>query len=232
MQLPLIADEPPARSRVKPTTQEYEALARVRLSQNFILRDFLFSTDCATRGFRNFPDDPEAVICAGKALCEKVLEPFLAKWGRFAITFGYQSREGVEFKWSKAMREAKGHNSNPHQWDRKTWGDQVYCRVDILPFCVEDGLIDKHTVGQWMMQNLDIDLLMQWRKSNGYCISISPRPRRVWFIWGNAQLGEPRREMFMGADYWQRIYPTLPEPERPKFAPSHTEGRITWRGQY
>ena len=220
------------RQKPMPTAAEYESLARVRLSQNFILRDFLFSTECAARGLTNFPEDPEHVVMAGKALCEKVLEPVLAKWGRFAITFGYQSREGVEFKWSKAMREAKGRNSNPHQWDRKTWGDEIYARIDITPYCVQDGLVDKHTVGEWLMHNLDIDLLMQWRKSNGYCISISPKPRRVWFIWGDPQKGEPRREVFMGAHYWNRIFPTLPQDQRPKFSPSATGGRITWRGRF
>ncbi len=102
--------------------------------------------------------------------------------------------------------------------------------VDILPFCVEDGEVSKHEFGHWLMHNLDIDLLMQWRRSNVFCITISPRPRRVWIGWGSSKLGEPRREMFMGAHYWNRIYPTLPKHDRPKFAPSCTGGSLQWRG--
>lgn len=208
------------------TPREYEALARVRLSQNFILRDFLFSTDAAANGLNNFPEDPDMVVRAGKALCEKVLEPVLARWGRFAITFAYQSREALELRWPKEKRETKGRNSNPHQWDRKSWGEDVYARLDILPFCVEDGLIDRHEFGHWLMHNLDIDLLMQWSRSNVYCISISPKPRRIWLAWG--ELDAPRCTVFMGTDYWHRVYPTLPEDERPKFAPSQTGGRMFW----
>ncbi len=225
-QMPLIPELYQAKHLAIPSAREYEALAKVRLSQNFILRDFLFSTDAVSRGHSNFPEDPDMVIKAGKALCEQVLEPILAQFGKFAITFGYQSRQGVEFSWSKEKREAKGHNSNPHMWDRKSWGEQVYCRVDILPFCVEDGLIDRHEFGHWLMHNLDIDLLMQWTSSNCYCISINPKPRRIWLEWG--ELGQPRCTYYMGSEYWQRVYPNLPAHEQPKYAPSHTGGRMFW----
>ena len=131
-QMPLIPDEskrwvisPPK----VPSLREYEALGKVRLSTNFIMRDFLFSSDAAARGINNFPEDPEMVIRAGKALCEKVLEPVLERWGRFAITFAYQSRAALEHSWPKEKRETKARNSNPHHYDRKSWGDEVYCRV-------------------------------------------------------------------------------------------------------
>lgn len=202
----------------------YEALSRVRLSKNFILRDFLFSKSSSSVGITNFPEHPDLVIAAGKALCERLLEPILQQFGRFAITFGYQSREGIE-----ADDPALGATSScPHNWDRKSWGNEVYARVDILPFCVEDGEVSKHEFAQWLMQNLDVDLLMQWTRSNVFCLTISPKPRRVWIEWGNPANGEPRQTRFMGADYWQNIYPNLPDAERPKFGPSCTKGSIRW----
>lgn len=200
----------------------------VRLSKNFILRDLLFSTESAARGLTNYPEDTEQVIKSGKALCKKVLEPVLAHWGQFAICFGYQSREGIEYGLSKARREANPRSSNPHNFDRGTFGKKVFARVDILPFCVEDGDVSKMEFGHWLMHHLDIDLLMSWRRSNVFCITISPKPRRVWMGWGNPKLGEPKQEVFMGADYWQRVYPYLPEQERPKYGPSHTQGRMQW----
>lgn len=230
-QRPLFSEMYADKPRAKCSPIRFEKLARVRVSKNFILRDFLFSTECAARGLSNFPEDPDAVIRAAKALCEKVLEPVLAKWGQFAITFGYQSRELIDYGLSKAKREEDPHSSNPHQWDRKSWGDKVYARIDILPYCVEDGLVTKHEFGHWLMHNLDIDLLMQWRRSNVFCITISPRPRRVWLGWGSSKLGEPKQEIFIGAAYWQRIYPTLPKHDRPKFAPSCTGGSVQWRQQ-
>ena len=228
--MPMILGVFEEKRRGKPSPLKYEALSRVRLSKNFILREFLFSTECAALGLTNFPEDTDMVIRAGQALCEKVLEPVLAKWGRFILTFGYQSREGIEYGMSKAKREANLRSSNPHQWDRGTFGKELYARVDILPFCVEDGEATKHEFGHWLMHNADIDLCMCWTRSNVFCITISPKPRRVWLQWGNPKLGEPKQEVFMGADYWQRIYPTLPKHERPKFAPSCTGGSLQWRG--
>lgn len=203
----------------------------MRLSKNFILRDFLFSTESASLGLSNYPERPELVIAAGRALCESILEPVLKRFGNFAITFGHQCRQAIE-SGKLRSRQSNPYSSNPHQWDRRTFGDSVYARVDILPFAVEDGLVDKHSYGHWLMHELDIDLLMSWKRSNVFCISISPYPRRVWFEWGRPKLGEPMREMFMGAEYWQEVYPTLSEQERPKFAPSSTEGRMSWQGRY
>jgi hypothetical protein len=228
-QLVLFETPPPKKQRVRPTPEELETLALTRLSKNFLLRDFLFSTECAALGLSNFPDDVDMVIRAGKALCERVLEPILEHFGQFSIIFGYQCRAGIEAEWSAKKRAENPRSSSPHQWDRKTWGEEVYARVDILPFCVEDGEVSKQAFGHWLMHNLDIDLLMQWRRANIVCITISPHPRRVWLEWGNPALGQPKQTMFMGADYWQRIYPTLPENERPKFAPSCTGGRMQWR---
>ena len=227
-QHPLFPLQFPAKQGTNITLKEYEALARVRLSQNFILRDFLLSTDAAAHGLSNFPDDPDMVVRAGKELCEKVLEPVLAKWGRFAITFGYQSREALEFKWPQEKRQTKGRNSNPHHWDRGSFGDGIYARLDILPYCVEDGLVDRYEFGQWMMHNLDIDLLQQFSRGSVYCVSISPKPRRIWLEWGSVEDDAPRCTTFMGTDYWQQVYPNLSEDQRPKYGPSCTGGRMFW----
>lgn len=213
----------------KPLAREYEALARTRLSKNFILRDFLFSTEAAAQGLSNFPEHPELVIAAGGTLCQQVLEPVLAQFGRFAIVFGYQCRQAVEARMPKSRR-SNLRSSNPHQYDRQTFGDNVYARVDILPFCVEDRAVGRQEFGQWLMMNLDIDLLMQWTGRNVFCITISPEPRRVWIEWGNPKHGGQRQQVLMGADYWQEIYPHLPESKRPRFAPSCTGGSLQWRG--
>lgn len=210
---------------IKALKEAYEGLSRIRLSKNFILRDFLFSTASSSLRVTNYPEHPELVIAAGKALCDQLLEPILQRFGRFAITFGYQSREGAEADDPTLSPTA----SCPHVWDRKSWGDEVYARVDILPFCVEDGDISKEAFARWIMHNLDVDLLMQWTRSNVFCLTISPRPRRVWLEWGNPSLGQPRQTRYMGAHYWQRVYPYLPEEERPKFGPSCTGGSIRWR---
>lgn len=205
-----------------------DALARTRLSQHFILRDFLFSSHAAARGASNLPEDVEKVLNAGRDLCARILEPIRAEFGPFAITFGYLARNVLEADWSRSDRRNRRTSSNPHQWDRGTFGSKSYARVDLMPFCVEDGAVAKSLFGHWVMHNLDVDLLMQWTRSNVFCLTIAPEPRRVWIEWGRPSRGEPRRRIFMGTQYWQAIYPTLPNESRPRYAPSHTAGRIQW----
>lgn len=212
--------------------ERYEKLSLTRLSKNFILRDFMFSTEAAVAGHSNFPsDNVEQVIASGKALCDRLLEPVLEQFGRFAITFGYQCRETMERTWSEAERMEKAHSSTPHHWDRFTHGDSIYARVDILPFCVEDGQVSKYDYAKWCMMNLDIDLFMTWRKANIFCITISDyKPRRVWLEWvpmGQGENGSNKIE-HMGRDYWENQYPLLAPEERPRFHPSATNGHMGW----
>lgn len=212
-------------------SSSFDKLTRTRLSKNFILRDFMFCTASAAHGLSNFPEHPDAVIVAGRALCERLLEPVLAQFGRFAITYGYQSRESMDADLARTAKLASPNSSNPHHWDRQTFGNAVYARVDIWPFCVEDGDVCKMAFGHWLMHNLDLDLCMTWTRSNVFCLTISPVPRRCWVEWGRPSLGEPKQQIFMGAQYWRDVYPTLPDCERPKFGPSCTGGAMQWRSQ-
>lgn len=208
--------------------EELDAFSKIRLSRHFLMRDFLYSSSATVRGIANTPEDPEMTVRAGKALCERVLEPLLTRFGPLAITFGYQCRQALDCYLPASARKLGPTSSNPHQWDRGTFGDAIYARVDVLPYAVEDGEVSRDEVGRWMMYELDIDLLMQWSRSNVFCITIGPKPRRVWLQWGDASLGEMRRTVFMGADFWQWTYPTLPAEMRPRFGPSHTGGSIRW----
>ena len=205
-----------------------DELSRVRLSSNFLLRDFLYSAWSSVSGHSNLPDDCDAVSRAGRALCERVLEPVLAKFGRFAITYGYQGPSVARL--SSADRSRYSNSDGVlHQWDRVTrFGDAVYARVDILPFCVEDGQISKEDFGRWVMMNLNVDLLTEWTSSNVFCITICPAPRRVWQRWGRPSCDEPLRTVLMGAHYWQKVFPILDSCARPKFYPSFTGGSSSW----
>ena len=197
--------------------KKYAELSRTRLSPNFILRDFLFSTDAAAAGHSNFPsDDADLVVKSGKQLCGQVLEPILAKFGRFAITFGYQARSMLDSPAQQADPKYDRESSQPHQWDRDTQGSDVYAHVDILPYCVEDRMVTKQEFAHWCMMNLDIDLLMQFPDSNVYCTTISPKPRRYWWEWTHRENGGTKI-VHMGKSYWENEYPNLPLERQPKF---------------
>lgn len=102
------------------SVKSLENLGRVRLSKNFFMRDFLYSEIANFYGVQNFPDDPDLAIAAGTRLCEELLEPLQARFGRTSIRSAYRSCAVNE------LGNAKGHNcaSNTanyagHIWDRR-----------------------------------------------------------------------------------------------------------------
>ena len=97
-----------------------ETLGRVRLSKHFTMREFLHSEIAALNGLANVPDDPDMAIAAGTRLCEDLLEPINARWGRVIVRSGYRApavnalgnREG----WSCATN---ARTAGCHIWDRR-----------------------------------------------------------------------------------------------------------------
>lgn len=96
-----------------------EELGRVRLSPSFFMRDFLHSEIAELHGLANIPDDPELAIAAGRRLCEELLEPLNATFGRLAIRSAFRSAEinalGNRLRLNCASNRA---NYAGHIWDR------------------------------------------------------------------------------------------------------------------
>jgi hypothetical protein len=69
-----------------------EDLGRVRLSQSFFMRDFLYSEIANLHGLANLPDEPDLAVETGRALCQNLLEPLQATFGRLAIRSAYRGR--------------------------------------------------------------------------------------------------------------------------------------------
>lgn len=95
-----------------------DAFGRERLSPNFFMREFLHSEIAAWHGLRNFPEHPEVALAVGKKLCQELLEPLQATFGRIHIRSGYRSpavnRFGNENDLNCATNEK---NYAGHIWD-------------------------------------------------------------------------------------------------------------------
>lgn len=94
-----------------------EDLGRVRLSENFFMRDMLYSEIANHYGIPNIPDDPDLAIAAGTRLCEDLLEPIWARLGRISIRSAFRScavNEAGIGKHNCARNEA---NYAGHIWD-------------------------------------------------------------------------------------------------------------------
>lgn len=95
-----------------------EDLGRVRLSSNFFMRDFLHSEIAAWHGLRNIPDYPEQAIYAGSQLCEQLLEPLQATFGRVHIRSGYRAPAVNEFGNANDLNCASNADNHAgHIWD-------------------------------------------------------------------------------------------------------------------
>ena len=100
------------------SVKSLENFGRIRLSRTFFMRDFLYSDIAAIHGLPNIPNDPDLAIAAGKYLCEELLEPLQARFGRLAIRSSYRSPAVNDFgnknKLNCASNEA---NAAGHIWD-------------------------------------------------------------------------------------------------------------------
>jgi hypothetical protein len=99
-----------------------EDFGRIRLSESFFMRDFLYSEISQIEGILNIPDDPELAILAGTQLCENVLEPIQARFGRISIRSGYRScavnAKGAENR-NQYNCSRNETNYARHIWDRR-----------------------------------------------------------------------------------------------------------------
>ena len=100
------------------SVSKLEEFGRVRLSRNFFMRDFLYSEIANLHGMPNIPENPDVAVAAGTRLCEELLEPLTATFGRIAVRSAYRSPTvnafGNKNKLNCASNEA---NYASHIWD-------------------------------------------------------------------------------------------------------------------
>jgi hypothetical protein len=94
-----------------------EDFSRIRLSPTFFMRDFLYSEIAGFHGIPNLPDDPDLAIAAGRQLCETLLEPLQATFGRLGIRSGFRSRRVTEFGHRRRECGSVKVNTAYHVWD-------------------------------------------------------------------------------------------------------------------
>lgn len=105
--------------RTPKSVDALEKLGMVRLSHSFYMREFLYSETANFHGIQNIPDNPDLAIEVGKKLCEKLLEPLNATFGRVAIRSSFRSCEVNKFCNEHGYKCANNEaNYAGHIWDR------------------------------------------------------------------------------------------------------------------
>jgi len=101
-------------------------LGRMRLSDNFFMREMLYSDVGNFYRIPNIPDDPELAVAAGSRLCELVLEPLRRRFGQVCVRSAYRSstlnaycHERYQAGESASWCVDNESNYAEHIWDRR-----------------------------------------------------------------------------------------------------------------
>lgn len=206
-----------------------KSFLRVRLSQNFIMQDFMKGVTFQQGEVSGYPkDNHEHILASGRALAS-VCEAIEQQFGRLTITYGYKTNEIA------CKQFPNGRDSDPHQWDKGTkFKGQIFARMDVMVYAVEDGRCTKHDVAQWLIKNTMVDLVMTFPSSNVLCITVAPRARRVYKEWTYKGQGTNNSNAIthIGELYWQTQYNTIEDWLQPVGAPSCSGGQMNWWGKF
>lgn len=166
----------------KPRSMEaLEDFGRVRLSQNFFMRDFLYSEIAGFHGIPNLPDDPDLAISVGRKLCETLLEPLQAAFGRLAIRSGFRSRRVTEY--GQRRRECGGLKVNAayHVWDLRDADGCVGAGASVVVPWFADRYAagaDWRAMAWWVHDHLPYAHLQFFPKLAAFNIQWHERPAR------------------------------------------------------
>lgn len=159
-----------------------ETFGRKRLSRSFFMRDFLYSEIAAFHGIPNISDDPDLVIAAGRRLCEELLEPLQATFGRIAIRSAYRSEAVNGFGQANGLNCASNEsNYAAHIWDRR----DAEGRMGAMACIVVPWFADRYEAGAdwrelawWIHDHLPYSTLCFYPKRAAFNIGWREEPER------------------------------------------------------
>lgn len=166
----------------KKTISALEDLGRVRLSKSFFMRDFLYSEISNLYGIQNIPEDLDLAITVGKRLCEDLLEPLQATFGRIAIRSAYRSQAVNAYgNMHKLNCASNASNYARHIWDhRDADGCMGAMACIVVPWFAdryEEGA-DWRSLAWWIHDHLPYGSLYFFHKLAAFNIGWHERPKR------------------------------------------------------
>jgi hypothetical protein len=164
------------------TVRAAEEFSRIRLSHSFFMRDFLFSEIAAIERMSNLPDDPDLAVAAGRALCENLLEPLQATFGRLAIRSAYRSPEVNAFGCRNRLSCASNEkNLARHIWDRRSGHGMGALTSIVVPWLVDrmNSETGWQAMAWWIHDNLPYSELQFFPKLWAFNIGWHEAPKRT-----------------------------------------------------
>ena len=130
----------------------------------------------------NLPDDPDLAIAAGRGLCEQLLEPLQATFGRIAIRSAYRSPQvnayGCKHYHSCGSNE---RNRARHIWDQRSKDGGMGAMTSIvIPWLVDrlDKGITWQAMAWWIHDHLPYSELQFFPKLAAFNVGWHEMPKR------------------------------------------------------
>jgi len=166
-----------------------EEFGRVRLSNNFFMREFLYSEIANFHAMPNIPDNPELAIRAGTKLCEELLEPLQDRFGRLAVRSAYRSPlvngYGNEHGYNCASNEA---NRAGHIWDQLDANGKMGATTSVvIPWFADqyERGADWRALAWWIHDHLPYSDMEFFPKRAAFNISWHEDPKRQVYGFAN-----------------------------------------------
>ncbi|MEP4197522.1 MAG: hypothetical protein ABJL99_18015 [Aliishimia sp.] len=159
-----------------------ETLGRVRLSNYFYMREFLYSEIANFYGLQNIPENPDLAIETGTQFCTQILDPLEDTFGRVAVRSGYRSPSlntfGNENKLNCARNE---YPQECHIWDRGTGAQAIAGASIVIPWFADqyDQGRDWQDLAWWIHDHLPYSEMWFFPKLCAFNISWRPDPWRM-----------------------------------------------------
>lgn len=221
------------------TIQALEEFGRRRLSPSFFMRDFLYSDISNLHGVQNIPDDLDLAIAAGSRLCEELLEPLNATFGRIAIRSAYRSEQVNGFG-NERQHEGNGaykcasneSNHAGHIWDKRDRKGRMGATACIVvPWFAEryENGADWRSLAWWIHDHLPYSSMyffpklcafnLQWREEPERRVDsyIKPKGTLTKFGWENQH--HSHSEMYEGFPVLARWPPNPGQVGKREFRP-------------
>lgn len=159
-----------------------EKLGRIQLSENFYLRQFLYSEIGIAFGIPNIPDNEDLAIETGTKLCENILEPLTAEFGPIVIRSGFRSAAlNAHGKKFNLMCSSNERNYAYHIWDHRDEDGYAGAAACIVIPAFNDGKTRFNTWQDlaWHIHNtLPYHRLTFFSRNNAFNIGWHENPKR------------------------------------------------------
>jgi hypothetical protein len=176
-----------------------EDLGRVRLSRSFYMREFLYSETADIHGIPNVPDDPDLAIEVGRKLCEELLEPLNATFGRIVVRSGLRSCAVNQCCHERGYNCDRNENNYAgHIWDRRDAdGFKGATACIVIPWFTDryEHGADWRALAYWIHDHLPYSELHFWPSLCAFNIGWHEKPKKL--IWSAI---EPKGFLLQGTN--------------------------------